>query len=102
MSQQQWEEKLKVFFQKAGEELKRAGEEIKTEAERLIDDVRDPAKQQKIKQGLREFGIWARQTAEEVGELVEQGVKKAERAISSKRAKAKPRRSKKAAGKRRG
>lgn len=73
-----WEEKLKSFVNKAGDELKRAGIEIRAEAEKLITEVKDPERQRKVKEGLKDFGDWAKQTAEEFGQMVEQGVKKAE------------------------
>lgn len=81
MNDQQWDERLRTFLQKTGGELKRAGEEIKAEAQRLISEVKDPEKQKKVKEGLHELGSWARKTAEEVAEVVEKGVKKAEDAV---------------------
>ncbi len=82
MNDSQWDEQLKGFLKKTGDELKRAGEEIKKEGERLLGEVRDPEKRKKVKDGLKDFGGWARRTAEEVAVLVEQGVKKAEGAVS--------------------
>ena len=78
MDDKQWDAKVKTFFQKTGEELKRAGRDMKAEAERLLSDVKDPAKQAQLKEGLKDLGQWARKTAEDVAELVESGVKKAE------------------------
>lgn len=77
----QWEEKLKDFVNKAGDELKRAGVEIRAEAEKLLTEVKDPERQRKVKAGLKDFGQWAKQTAEEFGTMVEEGVKKAEASI---------------------
>ncbi len=77
----QWEEKLKDFVNKAGDELKRAGVEIRAEAEKLLTEVKDPVRQRKVKEGLKDFGQWAKQTAEEFGTMVEAGVKKAESTI---------------------
>lgn len=81
MNERQWEEQLKRFLSRTGEEIKRASEEIKAEAEKLIVEVRDPEKHRKVKEGLMELGVWAKKTAEEVGELVEKGVRKAEGAL---------------------
>src|SRR5262245_8229309 len=93
MNENPWEKQLKDFLRKAGGELRRAGEDIKTEAQRLIAEVKDPAKQKRVKEGFKELGTWARKTAEDVAEVVERGVKKAEETLqkASKRvAKARP------------
>ncbi len=82
MNQTQWDEKLKSFLKKTGEDVKRAGNEIKTEAEKLLAEVKDPERQAKLKAGMKDFGGWARKTAEEMAELMETGVKKAEVAIN--------------------
>ena len=82
MNQTQWDEKLKSFLKKTGEDVKRAGNEIKTEAEKLLKEVKDPERQAKVKAGMKDFGGWARKTAEEMAELMETGVKKAEVAIN--------------------
>lgn len=82
MNQSQWDEKLKSFLKKTGEDVKRAGNDIKAEAERLLKDVQDPERQAKLKAGMKDFGGWARKTAEEMAELMETGVKRAEVALS--------------------
>ena len=82
MNQTQWDEKLKSFLKKTGEDVKRAGAEIKVEAEKLLKEVQDPERQAKVKAGMKDFGGWARKTAEEMAELMETGVKKAEVAIN--------------------
>jgi hypothetical protein len=46
-----------------------------------MEDVKDPEKQQKLREGLKDFGHLARKTAEEVATFAETGVKKAEGAI---------------------
>ena len=81
LNEGQWEDRFKSFIKRAGDEIKRAGDEIRTEAERLISEVKDPEKQQRVRAGLKDFGTWARKTAEEVAERVEGGVKKAEVAL---------------------
>ena len=73
-----WDDRLKSFLKRTGDELKRAGEEIKREGEKLMKEVSDPEKQKKVKDGLSNFGTWAKKTAQEVAEMVEVGVKKAE------------------------
>lgn len=62
--------------------LKQKAEEIKAETQRLIDEVRDPQMQRKMKERLREFGTWAKQTAEEAAERLEAAIKKAETAFT--------------------
>ena len=81
MNENQWDEKLKTFLKKTGDDLKRAGSDIKAEAEKLMKEVKDPDRQDKVKRGLATFQLWARKTAEEVAAVVETGVKKAEGAV---------------------
>jgi hypothetical protein len=82
MNETQWDAKLKSFLKKTGEDVKRAGNDIKSEAEKLLKEVQDPERQAKVKAGMKDFGGWARKTAEEMAELMETGVKKAEVAIN--------------------
>ncbi len=81
MATDQWDKRLKSFLTKTQQDLKRAGNDMRTEAERLLKEVKDPERQAKVKAGLKDFGQWARKTAEDVAGLVETGVKKAEVAI---------------------
>ena len=83
MNESQWDNKLREFLKKTGEDLKRAGGDIKGEAEKLMKEVKDPERQEKVKKGLESFRLWARKTAEEVAAVVETGVKKAEGAVRS-------------------
>lgn len=82
MNESQWDAKLKSFLKKTGEDVKRAGNDIKVEAEKLLKEVKDPERQAKLKAGMKDFGGWARKTAEEMATLMETGVKKAEVAIN--------------------
>lgn len=84
MAESQWDEQLKRFLKKTGEDLKRAGADIKVEAQKLIKEVQDPARQKKVKEGLRDLGTMAKKAAEEVATAVEAGVKKAEEALKPK------------------
>jgi hypothetical protein len=72
---EQWDERLLKF-------IKRTSEEIKTETQRLVAEVKDPETQRKMKESLREFGTWAKQTAEEAADMIGSAVKKAEAALS--------------------
>jgi hypothetical protein len=76
-----WDDKIKGFLKKTGEDFRRAGNDIKVEAQKLMKEVQDPAGQAKIKEGLKDFGGWAKKTAVEVAELAETGFKKAEGAF---------------------
>ena len=81
MNENQWDAKLKSFLKKTGEDVKRAGNDLKVEAEKLLKEVQDPERQAKLKAGMKDFGGWARKTAEEMATLMETGVKKAEVAL---------------------
>ena len=81
MNDSQWDAKLKTFLKKTGDDFKRFGTDVKEEAQKLLTEVQDPARQQKLRDGLKDVGVWAKKTAEEVATLVETGVKKAEGAI---------------------
>ncbi len=78
MNTNEWDAKLKSFLKKTGEDFKRAGNDIKAEAEKLLKEVQDPERQAKVKAGMKEFGSQARKAAEQMAELMETGVKKAE------------------------
>lgn len=88
MSDSPWDAKFKGFLKKTGEDFKRFGRDVKQEAERLLVEVQDPARQQQVRESLKEVGTWARKTAEEVATLVETGVKQAEGALNRASAKA--------------
>lgn len=77
MNDSQWDAKLKSFLKKTGDDFKRFGTEVKAEAQKLLTEVQDPARQQKLRDGLENVGEWARKTADEVVTVVETGVKKA-------------------------
>lgn len=80
MNDKQWEDKLRRFVERTGQELKRVGEDVKQEAERLLSEMKDPERQRKVREGIKELGSWAKDTAEDVANLVEEGLRKAERA----------------------
>jgi ribosomal protein L22 len=81
MSDSPWDLKMKAFLKKTGEDFKRFGNDVKSEAQKLMSEVQDPARQQKLREGLKDVGVWARKTAEEVAKVVETGVKKAEQTL---------------------
>src|SRR5215470_2023840 len=75
MGETQWDRQVLDF-------LKRTGEEIKTETQKILDEIRAPENQQKIKDSLNEFGSWAKQTAEEAAGMVESALKRAEQTFT--------------------
>lgn len=81
MSDAQWDAKLKSFLKRTGDDFKRFGADVKQEAQKLLVEVQDPERQQKLREGLKDVGTWAKKTAEEMATLVETGVKKAEGAL---------------------
>lgn len=78
----QWSQ-IRDFLKKAGEEMKRVGEDVKNETTRLVDDLRDPEKQQKAKEKLTELGTWAKQNAQNAAALAETAVLKIEEGLST-------------------
>jgi peptidoglycan hydrolase CwlO-like protein len=78
MPEKPWDQTLVDFLKRTGEDLKKAGEEIRAEAQKLIDDVRDPETQQKIRDGLGNIGQWAKKSAEDAASKIEEVVKKAD------------------------
>lgn len=81
MNDSQWDAKVKAFLKKTGDDFKRFGNDVKEEAQKLLTEVQDPKRQEKLREGLKDVGVWAKKTAEEVATLVETGVKKAEGAL---------------------
>jgi phage-related tail protein len=58
--------------------LRRTGEELREEAQKLLDDVRDPAHQQRVKDGIKDLGAWFKRTTSEAAEMIEGAAKRAE------------------------
>jgi hypothetical protein len=81
MAEKKWENQLMDFIKRTGEELKRTGEDIKVEAQRLMDEVRDPSRQAKVKETLKDLRDKATAMTKEAGELLESAVKKVEGAF---------------------
>ncbi len=81
MAQSGWDEQFRAFLKRAGDDLKKMGEDLRTEAQRLVEQVGDPEKQEQVRAKAREVGVWAKQAAVEVAELVDKGAQKAEAAL---------------------
>lgn len=77
-------QQLMQFLKRTGEELKRTGEELKVEAQRLIEEVRDPARQTKLKGSLRDLRHWAEETGKDAAELIEVAVRRVEQHFDKK------------------
>lgn len=84
MGENPWDDKVKAFLKRTGEDLKKAGSDIRSEAEKLMKEVQEPSRQEKIREGVKTFTHWARKTAEEVASVVETGMKRAETAVREK------------------
>lgn len=80
---EKWEKQFMDFIKRAGEDLKRTGEEIKVEAQRLIDEVRDPVRQAKVKDTLKDLRDKAAAITKEAGEMLDGAVKKVEGVVES-------------------
>jgi hypothetical protein len=78
MNESEWDKKLKGFLDKTGRDLKRLGRDVKEEAEKLMQDVKDPVRQERLK---KEVTGLAMRVADDVTSLVDVGVKKAESAL---------------------
>lgn len=81
MSDSAWDLKMKAFLKKTGDDFKRFGRDVKEEAQKLMTEVKDPERQAKLRDGLKDVGTWARKAAEDVATVMETGVKKAEDAF---------------------
>jgi hypothetical protein len=78
MPETPWQQQFQKLLARAGEEFKKTSEELKSEAQRLLVEVRDPANQKKVKEGLRDIGVWAKKAADQAAEVIDSAVKKAE------------------------
>ncbi|MBX7102055.1 MAG: transcriptional regulator [Myxococcaceae bacterium] len=81
MSDSPFDQKVKDFLKRTQAELQRATRDIKEEGQRILREVNDPATQAKVRAGLKDLSTWARKTAEEVADLADVGVRKAEGAL---------------------
>lgn len=60
MPESQWDDRLLEFVRKTGEDLKRTGEELLGEAQKTIDELRDPAQAERLKARVAELRTWAK------------------------------------------
>jgi hypothetical protein len=80
---EKWEKQFKDFIKRASEDLKRTGEEIKVETQRLIGEVRDPARQAKVMEAFKDLRDKVATISKEAGEKVEAAMKKVEGAMEN-------------------
>ena len=78
MADKQWEAQLTRFLRRAGDDLRKTGEDLRIEAHKLFEQVKDPDNQQKVKENLQDFGVWAKKTAGEAAVKLEGVVQKME------------------------
>lgn len=83
MAEQKWEKQLMEFIKRTGDEIKRTGEEIKVEAQRLLDEVRDPARQAKVKESLKDLRSKASAMTKDAAEKIETVVRNIEDAVGN-------------------
>ncbi len=83
MAEQKWEKQLMEFIKRTGDEIKRTGDEIKVEAQRLLDEVRDPARQAKVKESLKELRSKASTMTKDAAEKIETVVRNIEDAVEN-------------------
>ena len=78
---EKWDKHLMDFLKRTGEELKRTGDDLKTEAQKLLVEVKDPAKQAKVKEGLETLRSWAVVTGKQAAERIESAVRRVEETV---------------------
>jgi hypothetical protein len=83
MADQKWEKQIKDFIKRTGDELKRTGEELKVEAQRLLDEVKDPGRQAKVKETLRDWRDKASSLTKDAAEKLDSAVRKVEGAVEN-------------------
>lgn len=83
MADQRWEEQLRGFLRKTGEDLRRTSDDIREEAQRLLEGVMDRERQTRVRENLRELSVWAKRAAEDVARKVEGAATHAEQALQS-------------------
>jgi hypothetical protein len=77
MSDPAWEQKLKAFLKKTGQDIQRVGDDVRNEAQKLMSEVQDAERRLKMKEGLKDVSVWAKRAADDVADLVNTGVQKA-------------------------
>jgi hypothetical protein len=83
MAEQKWEKQLMEFIRRTGDEIKRTGEEIKVEAQRMLDEVRDPSRQAKVKESLKDLRGKASAMTKDAAEKIETVVRNIEDAVGN-------------------
>src|SRR5690606_18564903 len=77
-----WEKQFKTILKRAGTELRRTGDEVKAEAQRIIEEMRDPERQARMREQLDDLRGWAKKTSKDLVDMVETAVTKMEGVLS--------------------
>lgn len=83
MADNEWKTQMMSFLKKAGEDMKRVGQDVKTETARLMEELKNPEKQEAARAKLNELGNWAKKTAENAASMAEVAMKKVEDSLST-------------------
>lgn len=83
MADKEWKTQVLSFLKKAGDDIKKVGEDVKVETTRLMEEMKDPSKQQAAREKLDHLGTWAKKTAENAATLAESAMKKVEEGLST-------------------
>lgn len=79
----EWKTQVLSFLKKAGDDIKRVGDDVKSETTRLMEELKNPEKQEKAREKLEHLGIWAKKTAEGAATMAEAAMKKVEDSLSN-------------------
>ncbi len=78
---EKWDKQLKEVLKFTRDELKRTGDELKTHAQRLLEEVQDPDKQAKVREGLQTLRTWAVATGKQAADQIESAVRRVEETV---------------------
>lgn len=83
MADNEWKLQVMSFLKKAGDDIKKVGEDVKSETARLMEELKNPEKQEAARAKLADLGVWAKKTAENAAGLAEVAMKKVEDKLST-------------------
>ena len=78
MPKDEWKVQVMSFLKKAGDDIKRVGDDVKQETTRLMEEMRDPAKQAMAREKLADLGTWAKKAAQDAATIAETAIQKVE------------------------
>ncbi|MCL2013316.1 MAG: hypothetical protein FWG75_11085 [Cystobacterineae bacterium] len=65
----EWEKSFQSFLKQAGGEFRRLGKELKQEAQNLLNEMKEPQAQEKLKKSFHNFAEWVKASAKEVADM---------------------------------